>query len=211
MRELKRLRNERGWSQQRLADESSVNKATINQVEQGKRSPTIETLEKLADALDVEVADFFPKAQIPLPLPDFAEQRQGAGEGQEEGDGPHYTPYEALGHLLASSWTDELKEWDEKIPPGEYPDLANFGQLMEWVMSIAGTRSLYEAIAKDAGYTRRKECRDTLQLMEEAYRAALQMFGRVFEPAKTDSEFQKIVKANELDTILGNVRERGTG
>lgn len=76
MRELKRIRNERGWSQQRLADESSVNKATINQVEQGKRSPTIETLEKLANALSVEVADFFPKAQARLPL----EERQQGSE-----------------------------------------------------------------------------------------------------------------------------------
>ncbi len=66
MEELTRLRVERGWSQQRLADESSVNKATINQIERGRRSPNVETLEKLADALEVGVADFFPKAQAPL-------------------------------------------------------------------------------------------------------------------------------------------------
>lgn len=68
MEELKRLRTERGWSQQRLADESGVNKATINQVEQGKRTPGIHTLERLAAAMDVEIGDFFPKAQAPLPL-----------------------------------------------------------------------------------------------------------------------------------------------
>jgi transcriptional regulator with XRE-family HTH domain len=72
MEELTRIRNERGWSQQRLADESGVNKATINQIERGRRSPNVETLEKLADALGAEVADFFPKAQAPLPL-DFAD------------------------------------------------------------------------------------------------------------------------------------------
>ncbi len=66
MEELTRLRVERGWSQQRLADESSVNKATINQIERGRRSPNIETLEKLADALGVEIGDFFPKAQASL-------------------------------------------------------------------------------------------------------------------------------------------------
>jgi transcriptional regulator with XRE-family HTH domain len=71
MRELTRIREERGLSQQGLADASGVNKATINQIERGRRSPNLETLEKLADALAVEMGDFFPKAQPPLPmLPD---------------------------------------------------------------------------------------------------------------------------------------------
>lgn len=77
MEELKRLRNELGWSQQRLADESGVNKATINQVEQGKRSPSIATLESLSAAMGQEVGDFFPKAQAPLfPPEQVAEPRR---------------------------------------------------------------------------------------------------------------------------------------
>ncbi len=68
MRELTRIREERGLSQQGLADASGVNKATINQIERGRRSPNLETLEKLAGALAVEMGDFFPKAQAPLPL-----------------------------------------------------------------------------------------------------------------------------------------------
>lgn len=66
MEELTRVRNELGWSQQKLADESGVNKATINQIERGKRSPNIETLQKLADGMGREIGDFFPKAQAPL-------------------------------------------------------------------------------------------------------------------------------------------------
>ena len=75
MEELKRLREEKGWSQTRLAQESGVDRATINQVEGGRRSPTISTLEVLATALDVEVADFFPKAQAPLPFEDAQRRR----------------------------------------------------------------------------------------------------------------------------------------
>ncbi|PLS84899.1 MAG: hypothetical protein CYG60_15455 [Actinobacteria bacterium] len=66
MEELTRIRNERGWTQQQLSDESGVNKATINQIERGKRSPNVETLTRLAHALGVGVADFFPKAQASL-------------------------------------------------------------------------------------------------------------------------------------------------
>jgi transcriptional regulator with XRE-family HTH domain len=49
-----------------LARESGVDRATINKIEQGKRSPSIATLESLSRTLAVEVADFFPKAQAPL-------------------------------------------------------------------------------------------------------------------------------------------------
>ena len=48
MMELTRIRQERGLSQQGLADTSGVNKATINQIERGRRSPNVETLGKLA-------------------------------------------------------------------------------------------------------------------------------------------------------------------
>jgi transcriptional regulator with XRE-family HTH domain len=67
MDELRRIRKERGLSQQRLAELAKVDKVTIVHIEGGKVSPKVETLEKLATALEVEVADFFPKAQAPLP------------------------------------------------------------------------------------------------------------------------------------------------
>ena len=66
MEELIRIRQERGMSQTDLAAASGVDRATINQVEGGRRSPTIATLEKLADALGVEMADFFPKREPSL-------------------------------------------------------------------------------------------------------------------------------------------------
>jgi len=83
MEELRRIRGSRGWSQQKLADVSGVNKATINQIERGRRSPNIETLEKLADALGVELADFFPKAQAPL---SFEEPEREASTGRRLAD-----------------------------------------------------------------------------------------------------------------------------
>src|SRR5215210_5819456 len=82
MRELTRIREECGLSQQGLADASGVNKSTINQIERGRRSPNVETLEKLADALGAEMGDFFPKVRACLPL-----SVEGAGgQGSEELD-----------------------------------------------------------------------------------------------------------------------------
>jgi transcriptional regulator with XRE-family HTH domain len=60
---IKRLREERGWSQPRLAVEAGVAVSAVSQIENGRRSPNVSTLDKLAEAFGVEVADFFPKAR----------------------------------------------------------------------------------------------------------------------------------------------------
>lgn len=72
MEELRRIRKERGLSQAKLAARAGLDPATVNQIELGKRKPTTSSLEKLAEALDVELAELFkgyampPKAQAPL-------------------------------------------------------------------------------------------------------------------------------------------------
>lgn len=53
-KQLKELRKNKGWSQQRLAGESGLSFNTITRIEQGiGDSPTLKTLIKLADALGV--------------------------------------------------------------------------------------------------------------------------------------------------------------
>ncbi len=90
MDEIRRIRRELGIKQTELAAASGVDRATLNQVEKGRRSPTIATLERLAVALGVEVADFFPKAEPPLFRDEPAQrgwvasaQAAGAGTGGE--------------------------------------------------------------------------------------------------------------------------------
>ena len=72
-REVRRLREERGWGQAKLAVEAGMAVSGVSQIENGKRNPNSATLLKLARALGVEVADLFPKAQAPLPLDDASE------------------------------------------------------------------------------------------------------------------------------------------
>jgi transcriptional regulator with XRE-family HTH domain len=50
--------------------------ATLNRLEMGKRSPNLKTLERLADALGVEVVDFFPKAEA-VSLESWLKERCG--------------------------------------------------------------------------------------------------------------------------------------
>lgn len=51
-----RLRKEKGWSQEELADQSGLHRTYISGVERKDRNPTIMVLEKIATALGVEVA-----------------------------------------------------------------------------------------------------------------------------------------------------------
>jgi transcriptional regulator with XRE-family HTH domain len=92
--EIRRLREAKGWSQPKLAVEAGVAVSGVSQIENGKRNPNSSTLMKLAAALDVEVADLFPKAQSPLPLEDRLRVQGSAVLGEayfvepEEGEEP---------------------------------------------------------------------------------------------------------------------------
>jgi transcriptional regulator with XRE-family HTH domain len=55
---LKRLREDRGLSQQELADKSGMHRFGIAKLEQGVRDPTWETVQLLADALGVDCTAF---------------------------------------------------------------------------------------------------------------------------------------------------------
>ncbi|MFB9268036.1 helix-turn-helix domain-containing protein [Bradyrhizobium erythrophlei] len=56
-RNLRRLRLERAWSQDDLAAEAKVRQALVSAMEVATANPTLGSLEKVATALRVEVAD----------------------------------------------------------------------------------------------------------------------------------------------------------
>jgi transcriptional regulator with XRE-family HTH domain len=77
-REIRRLREARGWSQAKLAGDTGMGVSGISQIETGARNPSAVTLWKIAGALGVEVGDLFPKAQSPLPF------EEASGRSPEE-------------------------------------------------------------------------------------------------------------------------------
>lgn len=62
---LKSLREERGISQQELAETLNVKRSTIGNYEQGTRSPDMETLEVIADYFNVDMDFLYGKTNIP--------------------------------------------------------------------------------------------------------------------------------------------------
>ncbi|MEI9429218.1 helix-turn-helix domain-containing protein [Mesorhizobium sp. Cs1299R1N3] len=56
---LRRLRVERGISQDDLALSAGVERAYVGYLERGARNPTIVTLNKLADAMSIHISQLF--------------------------------------------------------------------------------------------------------------------------------------------------------
>ena len=56
---LRAIRQQKGISQEELADTADLNRAFVGQVERGQKNATIRTIEKLCIALDVTLHEFF--------------------------------------------------------------------------------------------------------------------------------------------------------
>jgi transcriptional regulator with XRE-family HTH domain len=56
---LRRLRHQRGLSQERLAHAANLNTTHVAKIERGEREPGVRTVSKLATALEVSAAELF--------------------------------------------------------------------------------------------------------------------------------------------------------
>jgi len=54
---LRRLREQKGWSQERLAFEAEIHRTYVSDIERCARNPTITVVEKLARPLGVTVSE----------------------------------------------------------------------------------------------------------------------------------------------------------
>lgn len=62
---LREWRERRGISLRQLAERAGVSFVTLYRIEAQKMSPTVAMLERLAEALDIHVTDFFPAQPKP--------------------------------------------------------------------------------------------------------------------------------------------------
>lgn len=56
---LRRFRDERNLTQEKLALEANLNRAYIGYIERGERKPSIETIDKIARVLKVKLHELF--------------------------------------------------------------------------------------------------------------------------------------------------------
>jgi transcriptional regulator with XRE-family HTH domain len=53
-RNVRRLREAKGWSQEDYADRAGIHRTYVSDIERGRRNPTVTVVEKLAKPLEIE-------------------------------------------------------------------------------------------------------------------------------------------------------------
>jgi len=56
---IQRIRKQRGLTQEKLALKAELNRAYTGYIERGERKPSVETLQKIAKALQVKIHELF--------------------------------------------------------------------------------------------------------------------------------------------------------
>jgi ribosome-binding protein aMBF1 (putative translation factor) len=60
---LRQLREERGWSQELLAQRAEINRSYLGEVERGRAVPSLITVSKLANALDIRLSSMISRCE----------------------------------------------------------------------------------------------------------------------------------------------------
>jgi transcriptional regulator with XRE-family HTH domain len=192
METLRRLRTERGLSQAKLAARADLDPSTVNQIERGARDASPATLRKLADALNVSIADLLedpsPKSQAPLPLDDRPSLEQLHAAAGCETDflirpEPRWLaawprtmrPYEALENVQQmeaefAAVEPLIAEQERGLPITERLTNGRYRQaFMRWLTGVGAATD----IARAAGEIGAEEPLDALAVRElEQYRLA---------------------------------------
>ena len=61
---IKELREKRGMSQEDLAKKTALSQSTVSQVEREEKDPSLSTLQKIAEGLDVHIAMLFANENV---------------------------------------------------------------------------------------------------------------------------------------------------
>ena len=130
---IARIRKERGYSQQQLADKLNLSKQAISNYETGKREPDYLTLEAIADVLNgpvsmlispedqeralSEIFATYPQAGQKLndlgqqlTAPSRSKEFIAISEGLEELEKRHIDLFQALYKFLTTTYPDTFKE-----------------------------------------------------------------------------------------------------
>ena len=109
-RNLRRLRGERGLTLDELARQAGISRSMLIQVEQKRVNPTLATLVRLAQALDVGLTE----------LVELGSQRRVRVISREDVAELWTSPDGGSGRLLVGSdQLDHIEFWDWRLEPGD--------------------------------------------------------------------------------------------
>jgi transcriptional regulator with XRE-family HTH domain len=63
---IREVRGGRDWSQEELADRANISRSFMGEIERGESSATVDSLEKITNALEITLEDLFRNLQPPV-------------------------------------------------------------------------------------------------------------------------------------------------
>jgi transcriptional regulator with XRE-family HTH domain len=106
---LRYIREQAGYSQQDLADESGVSQHTISEIELGRRRPQGRTLRKLAKILNVDVRELLDRELLEVAVGVTPE------EDAEKFEQQLYAPAR-----IAQDWRRLAQRWEKRLEKGDF-------------------------------------------------------------------------------------------
>jgi transcriptional regulator with XRE-family HTH domain len=186
--EIRRRRQEKGLTGEQLAAKAGMAPSAISQIETGRRSPHSESVMKLAQALECDVADLYPKVPRQLSLEDF--------------------PAEQVAAFLAESERD--KEWMRR----ELEKLSA-NDIREMLLASPPLRRLSEAYRKEAEHQLMTQQERPEEVALEAARQQLkqdsQAAARALESGRAQTYFMRHENAAAIRLLQYPQDEQAAG
>jgi len=98
---LRKLREERQLSQGDIEKRTGLLRCYISRVENGHTVPSIETLERLAGALEIPLCELFYEGDEPPPLPNLSKRRTTEELAMDAGDEKDLRFFEKVRRLVS--------------------------------------------------------------------------------------------------------------
>lgn len=98
---LRKLREDKNFSQGDIEKRTGLLRCYISRVENGHTVPSIETLERLASALEIPLYQLFYEGDQPPPLPNLSKRRTTEELIQDEGTQKEMRFFEKVKRLLS--------------------------------------------------------------------------------------------------------------
>ena len=107
---LRSLRQQRGWTLGQTSKASGVATSTLSKIENGLMSPTYDILLKLANGLELDVAELFSPAQAHMGAGRRSIERQGKGDIHETPMYKHRILCSQLSHKRIMPFFTQIKK-----------------------------------------------------------------------------------------------------
>lgn len=129
---IKYYRKLKGYSQEKLAEKTSLSKMSIRRYESGERQPGLDALKKIASALECQVSDIDENI-IVIPLPKYELTPERLEKARLDAEARELIERHELGESLTNEEQKKISDYGKRIKE----DIENLPKLRKSIKNFA--------------------------------------------------------------------------